>query len=79
MTELEKHLLAGFDKLSKQYESEQKQQAEQISSLSQQVLDLSKRVEDLTKLHSDSEAILRQDLEKVFNSLSEQLKQLSES
>jgi len=86
MTELEKHLVAGLTKLSAQYEAEQKQQQEQalqqqaqIKALLSQVNSLSQRVESLTKLHNDSETKLRQDLNRVFSSLSAQLKELSES
>jgi predicted nucleic acid-binding Zn-ribbon protein len=93
MTELEKHLLAGFDRLAKQYEREQLHSAEQVKALSLQVSDLSqqvktlnlhlsdssKRVEQLTQLHTTSEAKLRQDLQRTFDALNEQLKQLSES
>ena len=79
MTELEKHLLAGFEKLAKQYEAEQKRSAEQIKALSGQVLDLSQQVQQLTQLHNDSETKLRQDLDRVFSTLSAQLKTLAES
>lgn len=86
MTELERHLMAGFEKLAKQYEADMKRQQalnlqlqEQTLQLQNQVIELSQRVEELTKQHQDSETKLRHDLQRTFNTLSAQLNQLSES
>jgi hypothetical protein len=86
MTELERLLIDGFGKLSKQYTAEQQRQQalnlqlkEQSLLLQEQVISLSQRVEQLTKQHANSETQLRQELNKTFSNLSAQLKQLSES
>jgi phage shock protein A len=86
MTELERHLMNGFEKLAKQYEADMKRQQaqnlqlqEQALQLQNQISSLSQRVEQLTRLHQDSETQLRQDLNKTFSSLSAQLTQLAES
>ena len=86
MTELERHLMSGLEKLSKQYaadmkrmEAQNSQLQEQALQLQNQVLELSQRVEQLTQLHSQNELKLREDLRRTFSTLSAQLKDLSES
>ena len=86
MTELERHLMAGLEKLAKQYAADMKQQQalnlqlqEQALQLQNQVIELSQRVEQLTQSHKENELKLREDLRRTFSTLSAQLKDLSES
>ena len=72
MTELEKHLLAAFEGLAKQYSAD-------VQSLSLQMQALSQRLDDLTssltQRLSDSETQFRT-LSKMLNDFSDQLEKL---
>ena len=52
MTELEQQLLTAFERLSKQYEAEQRRQQQRIGDLSQQVQALSTQVSSLTAAYN---------------------------